>query len=136
MKRVFLDTNFVVDFLARPEYLESCNAVLQIIDKQGIKVYISYLTVANFGYIIRKLPKENRYTLLNYCITLFNVVKGDAEQLKEAIKLNASDFEDALQYLSAKSANCDCIITRNEKDFPFAEIPVLTPAQFVALCNR
>lgn len=132
MKRIFLDTNFVIDYLARPEYLESCKVVLQMIDSRGIKAYISYLTVANFAYILRKQPHENKYALLNYCITLFNVIKGDAEQLKEAVSLKAQDFEDALQYQAAKSANCDCIITRNGKDFPFAEIPVLSPNEFIA----
>jgi len=35
------------------------------------------------------------------------------------------DFEDAMQYFSAIATNCDLIITRNEKDFKSALIPIL-----------
>ena len=36
-----------------------------------------------------------------------------------------------LQYQAAKDANCDCIITRNEKDFVFSDIPVMSPASYL-----
>ena len=44
----------------------------------------------------------------------------------------AKDFEDALQYFSAKAIGVDCIVTRNVKDFPFSELQVLTPKDFLA----
>ncbi len=40
------------------------------------------------------------------------------------------NFEDALQYYSAKSVKADYIITRNTKDFTYSDIKVLTPREF------
>lgn len=47
------------------------------------------------------------------------------------MSLRAKDFEDAMQYFSAKEIGADCIVTRNVKDFDFAEIEVLTPHEFL-----
>ncbi|HBG40814.1 MAG TPA: twitching motility protein PilT [Porphyromonadaceae bacterium] len=46
------------------------------------------------------------------------------EVVDKAINSNFKDFEDALQYYSAIASGCDLIITRNEKDFKDALIPV------------
>jgi len=48
-----------------------------------------------------------------------------------AINSDFSDFEDAVQFYSAKSANADMIITRNIKDYKNATILVLSPQQFL-----
>nr|WP_302507159.1 hypothetical protein [uncultured Prevotella sp.] len=40
-------------------------------------------------------------------------------------------FLDTNQYFSAKEIGADCIVTRNVKDFDFAEIEVLTPHEFL-----
>ena len=53
-------------------------------------------------------------------------------QLNEAIAMMASDFEDSLQYRAAVDSKCDCIITRNQKDFSFSEIPVMSAAEYNA----
>lgn len=49
-----------------------------------------------------------------------------------AIRLRAKDFEDALQYYTAKENGVDCIITRNKKDFYFSDFPVYTPEEFLS----
>ena len=51
--------------------------------------------------------------------------------VKSSVSLRAKDFEDAMQYFSAKEIGADCIVTRNVKDFDFAEIEVLTPHEFL-----
>jgi predicted nucleic acid-binding protein len=42
-----------------------------------------------------------------------------------------NDYEDGLQYYSAKQAGCQMIITENVKDFYFSEIPVHTSKDFI-----
>jgi hypothetical protein len=41
------------------------------------------------------------------------------------------DFEDDIQYYSAVVNNLDAILTRNPKDFPLQNLPILTPAQLI-----
>lgn len=55
------------------------------------------------------------------------VVSTDKKDIANAIKSDFSDFEDAVQYYTAFSANVDCIVTRNTKDYRVPEIPVYTP---------
>lgn len=90
-----------------------------------------FLTVANFAYVARKLPKEELYENLQMLVSLFDVVPNDYSQLSGAINLFASDFEDALQYEAAKTAQCKFIITRNQKDFPFSDIIVCSAQEFL-----
>lgn len=131
MKRIFLDTNFILDYLLREEYRAQSEDFMEACARIGCKFFISYLSVANFAYIVRKLPKDDLYRLLKTITELFEVIPNDSIQLRRAIELNADDFEDVLQYQSAISYKCDCIITRNEKDFIFSEIPVMSAPFFM-----
>ena len=70
---------------------------------------------------------------MQYFASLFEfaeIASVDSNAVKSAVTLQAKDFEDALQYFSAKAIGVDCIVTRNVKDFPFSELQVLTPKDF------
>lgn len=135
MKKLFLDTNFLADYLLRPEYKPLCQEFLAEGRRRKIRFYVSFLSVANFAYIARKLPANMLYGYLKVIVELFNVVENNVKQLTKALTLNASDFEDALQYRCAKDAGCDCIITRNQKDFAFSDIPVLSASEYLEKYN-
>ena len=49
-----------------------------------------------------------------------------------AIDSQMPDFEDAMQYECALAAKMDVIVTRDKSGFADAEIPVLTPTEFVS----
>jgi toxin-antitoxin system, toxin component, PIN family len=132
MKRIFLDTNFIIDFLLREEYKPACIDLLAKGKENGYRFYISFLSVANFAYIARKSPRQERDEYISNICNLFSVVSNTALQLNRAIAMDAADFEDALQYQSAIEARCDCIITRNQKDFSFSEIPVLSATEYLS----
>lgn len=51
------------------------------------------------------------------------------EQAKQDLKFR--DYEDAIQYYSAKS-KCDVIVTRNKKDFPHKDVKVMNPEEFLS----
>lgn len=131
MKKIFLDTNFIADYLLRSEFKPLCQEFLAEGVRKKFKFYVSYLSVANFAYIARKLPYELLCKYLKQILELFNVVENYTKQLKMALSLNATDFEDALQYCCAKDAGCDCIITRNQKDFGFSDIPILSAQEYL-----
>lgn len=133
MKKLFLDTNFIVDFLLRDEFKPLCQDFLAAGIHNGIRFYISYLSIANFAYIARKLPKDQLYSHLSILSELFTVIGHNKKQLDKAIALKASDFEDALQYECAKENHCHCIITRNQKDFSFSDIPVHSAEDFLKM---
>ena len=133
MKKIFLDTNFIMDLLARGDkHLESIAInVLEIGKKRRSKFYVSFLTVANFAYICRKQSKENLSYNLKKCCKLFEVISNDKSNILNAIERNPSDFEDALQLESALTKKCDCILTRDPKGFEDSPIPILSPLEFL-----
>lgn len=131
MKRIFLDTNFILDYLVRDNYRIQSETFMEACVKSGCRFFISYLSVANFAYIMRKLPNEELYYLLSTITELFEIIPSDLIQIKKAIELRQNDFEDALQYQCAISYNCDYIITRNEKDFGFSKIPVMSAEKYM-----
>lgn len=68
MKRAFLDTNFILDLLAREgEYQTNALNVLEAGREKGIKFFLSFLTLANYAYIIRKESKEKLFDNLKTC---------------------------------------------------------------------
>ena len=139
MKKVFVDTNFLMDLFGRkpnPEtgrnqYEEDAIEVINQGKLRKIMFYASFLSVANFAYLLRKTEPQLLFKQIETICELFIVLPNEEKHLRNAIKLRPADYEDAVQYATAISAGCDCIITRNGRDFPFATIPVLSPQEFL-----
>ncbi len=129
MKKIFLDTNIVLDLLMREEYKAQIRDLIRSCADD--ELYVSYLTVANAAYIMRKYSKEELNDNLNLILELFEIIPNDKHQIEKAIKTNGSDFEDILQYRSAKSVQCEVILTRNAKDFQFSDIPIMDVGEFL-----
>lgn len=132
MKRVFLDTNVILDsVLIRDNYL-SAAAILTASDNKVIDCYASFLTVANAAYTLKKgkTAKEMR-NLLKDAFDGITILPMDNDQLRQAYEVEAPDFEDVLQYECAKAAQCDVIVTSNTKHFKFIDdIDVVSTIDF------
>lgn len=130
MKRIFIDTNIVLDLLMRDEYRSQIRELISRCANDGL--YISYLTVANAAYIMRKYSKDELNNNLKLILDLFEILPNDRNQIEKAITTAGADFEDILQYQSAKSGKCEVILTRNAKDFQFSDIPVMNVQEFLS----
>lgn len=131
MNRLFIDTNIVLDLLIREEYHEDIRAL--ITNSSADELYISYLTVANAAYIMRKYPQSEIRRNIQLILEIFRIIPNTIDQIENALTIESSDFEDILQYQSAKSAQCSVILTRNLKDFKFSSIPVMTVKEYLNL---
>lgn len=132
MKRIFLDTNVIIDFILEREGAEDAANILQLGEEGEIELAVSFLTIANTAYIVRKgHTKEELYSIMSDLSAMLKTLPMDEAQLQQALKQLAMDFEDMLQYQCAKANYCDMILTRNRKHFAFAEIPVLTPSEYL-----
>jgi predicted nucleic acid-binding protein len=60
-------------------------------------------------------------------------VDTKAEDIQTAIKLELSDFEDAVICATAMRERADYILTRNVDDFANSPIKVIAPAEFLKL---
>ena len=132
MKRVFLDTNILLDFGLNRKGAAEAEKILALGLAEAIEVCASYLSFANMGFILRHHAKEEIYDLVAKMREDVLVLPTDSSQLDKGLTLFADDFEDALQYQCAKANSCDVIITNNGKDYAeFCDLPFMTAAEFL-----
>lgn len=132
MMKVFIDTNVLIDLLLEREGYQEAASILLCQKERKCSLWLSSLTMANIAYILRKKIKgEELYNALDKLKIFFNIVDLTAGNVESALKLRANDFEDALQYFSANNVQADVIVTRNEKDFCFSAIKVVSPKYFL-----
>lgn len=132
MKRVFLDTNVLLDFGLNRKGAAEAEKILALGLAGAIEVCASYLSYANMGFILRHHAKEEIYDLVAKMREDVLVLPTDSSQLDKGLTLFADDFEDALQYQCAKANSCDVIITNNGKDYAeFCDLPFMTAAEFL-----
>ena len=132
MKRVFLDTNILLDYGLDREQADYAENILALGKLGAIEICASYLSYANMGYILRHHPAEEVYSLIRMMREPVSVLPCDAEQLDAGLQTEVNDFEDMMQYQCAKAAGCDIIVTNNKKDFhAFCDIPFMTSEEFL-----
>lgn len=134
MKELFLDTNIIIDLLAKrePFYAEAA-LMFSLADKKKIQLSVSALTFANTNYILLQSKKsEESKQILRKLKLLVKVLSLDEKVVELSLNDNEfKDYEDALQYYTALENGVDAIITRNLKDFKKAKLPVMTAGQFL-----
>jgi len=138
MQKIFLDTNIILDFLGEREgFYESSAKIMTLADKKKIQAYTSPSSVSNVFYVLAKyenskiaLEKIRKFKLLCSMSVM------DDEVVEKAINSDFKDFEDAMQYFSALASNCEIIITRNEKDFKNAMIPVMNAESYLLILKK
>ena len=136
MKKVFLDTNIIVDLITdRKPFSKYSIEIFKKAEEKKIKLFTSSHSIATTHYLLKKYLEEKNlrdvlYTLLDYV----TVIAVDTDVLKKGLRSKHKDFEDSIQIYCASSVEkIDCIVTRNIKDFRGSEILVLTPDE---LCLR
>lgn len=135
MNRLLIDTNIVIDLLAkRASFYEEAAMLFSLADKKEIKLLVTSLTFANTNYI---LTKQKSPTLVREILRKFKVLIEIMTLDDKIIDLALSDnqfvdFEDGLQYYSAMENNADVLITRNKRDFKNSKIPVLTAKEYLS----
>lgn len=133
-KKLFLDTNVVIDFLAKREpFGKDVYALFQEKESLNIDFYISALSFTTIYYVLRKGNTHIQLIELLKNLRLFiQVLPTDDKTVEESLNSEFKDFEDAIQYYTALRSHADVIITRNEKDYFLSEIPVLSPGNYLA----
>lgn len=134
MKNIFLDTNVLMDILAnRQPFYKSSAEIYKLGLRKKVVLFTSSNTISTLHYLLKKFTtEENIRQSLDEVTTVLSIIPIDINIIKKSLKSTHKDFEDAIQIVSAQSINnMDCIVTRDLKDYKFAEITVLTPDDFL-----
>ena len=54
MTKIFLDTNVILDFILEREGADDATDILQLGEDKQIELAVSFLTMANTAYVVRK----------------------------------------------------------------------------------
>ena len=134
MKKVFLDTNIVLDLLLdRAPFAEDIIDIFDIAIDQSVSLCISSLTIANINYIIGRIEgakKANRKT--DKILQLVSVEPVSQSTVLSARKSSFKDFEDAIQNFCALESNYKVLVTRKTKDFRSSQLSIMNPKEFLA----
>lgn len=136
MKRLFLDTNVLVDLVCNREpFVDEAKRIFALAYANKVYVGISALSYINTVYISRKYNfcDEEVIDSLRKIASFTVITQLNHVTIMQAMDMGWNDFEDAVQYYSSLPFMADYIITRNPKDFKSSDIPVYTPTEFLQI---
>ena len=133
--KILIDTNVALDYLgANKGFEEDATAIFELaLEKKAIEL-VSASAVTDIYYILKKAVKDRKQTIARFkefreYVHILPVTESDIDK---ALERDWKDFEDAVQYTVAETNGVDYIVSRNTKDFEEAQIPCLTPKDFIA----
>jgi predicted nucleic acid-binding protein len=131
--RVLLDTNVVLDFvLLRPLFFDEADAMFLKLRNSEFEAFVSPITPINVFYTTRKeIDKATAFSAVEELLNLVQIAQSNIKIFQDALLIDFSDYEDAVQHESAVAENLDAIVTRNQKDFKNSKIKVYSPGEFL-----
>jgi len=134
INRVFVDSDVILDVaLARKPFVEASRMLLSLLEDGRAVGFISSNSIANIYYILRKAGGDHdaRKFLLSI-LKYLTVISTDHNSISNALKSAFTDFEDGIQYFTAVSNQCSCIVTRNVEDYKKSELNVYSPIELLS----
>ena len=112
-KKVFIDSDIILDLLAERElFYDNAAKIFTLAYEKKIKLYTTAIVLANVFYILKKIKgNEETKRQLKYLRLLIDVLPTNERIVDMALNSKFNDFEDGLQYFSAKENGILIIIT-------------------------
>ena len=119
MNKVFVDTDVILDLLARRIPHFHFSAVLfTFAEMKKLELYTTPLILANTFYILRKqLGNDSAKNAVRKLRILLHVIYSTESVIDKALNSDFPDFEDAIQYYTALEYQIPVILTRNIRDY-------------------
>jgi len=128
--KLLIDTNIILDYLMKREpWAEAAQEIILAIAEEKIEGYITANSLTDIYYLLRKHlgKKEQAKHVLTGLIEIIKILDVNGADCEKALKLDMTDFEDALLICCGERNKVDHIVTRNLKDFEGSPISVSEP---------
>lgn len=134
MRKLFLDTNVMLDLLAqRVPFYDSVARIATLADQKKLILVASPISFTTVDYVLRKFESaEIVMNKLRRFRIICEVGSIDEETTEKALNSDFEDFEDAVQYFCALQADCSVIITRNGNNFKNSNLPIMTSEEYLS----
>ena len=135
MKRLFLDSDIILDLLAeRNDFYNSAANIFKLAYEKEIEIFTSPVVFANVFYILRKIiGKDKAKEQLRDLRLIINILSINEGTVDLAFSSTFKDFEDALQYFMARENTIPVIVSRNIKDYKVKDIIIQTSMEFIQM---
>jgi len=132
-KKVFIDSDIILDLLSKRDPFYSFAAeVITLGDLKNIELITTSLVFANVFYILRKsLGIDRAKELLRKLRIIIGIIPVNEKIVDLALNSKFSDFEDGLQYFTAREHDIKIILTRNVKDYKEKDLLIQTPEEYL-----
>lgn len=132
MRKIFIDSDIMLDATLRrePFCLYALN-LLELCYESRLKAITSPTAFINTHYFLNKFSPLTKMESLKRLRSIVSIAEVNETIIDLAFNSTFTDFEDAVQFYTAKSAGADIIVTRNIKDYKHSTIPILTAEQFL-----
>ena len=134
MKKVFLDTNILIDLIAdRKPFSKYAIEIFRKAETKEFQLYTSSHSIATSHYLLKKYKEEKELRkVLSDLLDYLTLIPVDADIINKSLRSRHKNFEDSIQIFCASSIKkMDCIITRNTKDFKNSDIPAFNPDEII-----
>lgn len=132
--RVLFDTNVILDVLLdREPHADVATRLLSLVDQGRLEGVVCATTMTTIHYLASKaVGDEAAARYITELLDMFSVAAVDGDVLDSALALGFPDFEDAVLHEAASASGALAIVTRNEKDFAAASLPIFDPHELLA----
>jgi len=133
MKRIFLDTNILMDYIDNREHAPEAGMLLDL-GKQGVICNcVAPVTFTTMSYLLHRRSRQEIHDCLQKASRAIEVLPMDATQFHHAMAYGpVRDFEDMMQYQCAVAGGCEVIVTNDRKGFEeYSTLPIMSAAEFL-----
>lgn len=133
IKKIFIDSDIILDLLCkRDPFYQFAAEVFTLGDEDKVDLVTTSLVFANVFYILRKLVGlDKAKELLRKLRIIIDVISVEEKAVDLALNSKFTDFEDGLQYFTARENNISILLTRNIKDYKEKDLSIQTPEEYL-----
>lgn len=132
--RLFLDTNVLIDFLAKREpFYENARELMALSAAGILELWMSSSQVTDLVYILSNGGKTGQQDAARAAVKglrrLVHVCAPGEQQVDDALESSWKDFEDAFVHEAARLVGASRIVTRDQTGYVQSRIPVVSPSE-------
>jgi len=122
--------------LNRQPHVMASAAVCAAVEVGKVEGLLAAHAVTTIHYLLsRQLGERGAKQTLRTLLKLFGIAPVDGHVLQQAMQASGQDFEDSVTAAAAQSCGCHLIVTRDPKGFRRSPLPVVNPAEVLALLH-
>jgi predicted nucleic acid-binding protein len=132
-EKIFIDSDIILDVLTkRDNFVQAAAELFELGYLNKIELFTTPVVLANVFYILRKTSGiENAKMNLQKLRQIIRVLATNENTVDSALRSQFNDFEDGLQYFTAKENNISILITRNLKHYKVDDIIIETAEEYI-----